>query len=144
MILVHDIIEIEAIDYNPISTHGGGGGHAFDHSAFEEKYLREMKAARNIFEKLPSELAEDFMSLFEEYINTKAKKELATREGCFAYALDKIEAVVQVTDWKKWKNKSDNNYFKKSMDYMHTWSDYEPALKEFADLVEGEARKLIE
>lgn len=143
MILVHDIVEIIALDYSPVATHSGGGGHAFNEDAFQEKYKREVASAETIFKELPAELYSEFLNLFKEYINTKANKEFSTAEGRFAYALDKIEATVQIIDWKmESKNWTEEN-FNKSMSYMHEWADYDPKIKEFAGLVEEEARKLI-
>ncbi len=143
MILIHDIVEIVALDYSPISSHGNGGGHAFDHDAFVEKYNREIDAANNIFKNLPEELSNEFISLFKEYINTKADKENSTVEGCFAYALDKIEATIQIIDWKKETKNWEKERFEKSMTYMHEWSDYDSVLKNLADLIEKEARLLL-
>lgn len=143
MILVHDIVEILALDYSPVTTHSGGGGHAFNEVAFQEKYKREMNAAETIFKELPSELYKEFVALFTEYINTKANKDSATPEGRFAYALDKIEATIQIIDWKKESKNWEKEAFEKSMKYMHQWSDYELTLKNFADLVEQEAKELI-
>lgn len=143
MILVHDIVEIMALDYSPMASHGNGGGHAFNHDAFMEKYNREIQAANNIFKDLPEELSNEFIGLFTEYINTKANKDLSTCEGRFAYALDKIEATIQIIDWKKESKNWEKERFEKSMEYMHTWSDYDPALKSFADLIEKEAELLL-
>ena len=143
MVLVHDIVEILALDYNPLFKQGDKGGHAFNENAFLEKYKREISAAESIFKNLPDELYKEFVSLFEEYINTKANKDSSTKEGRFAYALDKIEGTIQVIDWKKESKDWDKDYFEKSMEYMHTWTDYEPNLKNLADLIEKEAKELV-
>ncbi len=144
IILVHDIVEILALDYNPISTQDKGGGHAFDDQAFEQKYIREITAAESIFKNLPDDLSKEFLNLFKEYINTKANKNSSTAEGRFAYALDKIEAVVQIIDWKKQSKNWEESNLEKSMKYMHEWADYDPNLLHFANLVEREARELAE
>lgn len=144
IILIHDIVEILALDYSPISKHSGGGGHAFNKNAFEEKYKREMLAADKIFSQLPEDLNKEFQELFQDYIHTKVKPESATNEGRFAYALDKIEAVIQVIDWKKDLKNWEKDNFEKAMRYMNNWSDYDSNLKHLAGLVEKEAEKLIE
>ena len=143
IILIHDIVEIQALDYSPMASHGNGGGHAFNKDAFQEKYEREMAAAETIFKELPENLHKEFVALFTEYINTKANKNISTSEGRFAYALDKLEATIQIVDWKKESKNWDKEKFEKSMDYMHMWTDYEPTLKNFAHLVEQEAKDLV-
>jgi putative hydrolases of HD superfamily len=144
MILIHDIVEILALDYSPIGSHGNGGGHAFNENAFQEKYKREMTAAENIFKNLPNDLYKDFLGLFTEYISTKADEKNATNEGRLAYALDKIEATVQIIDWRKESKNWEINNFTKQMEYMHKWADYDLNLKNLANLVEIEAKKLIQ
>ncbi len=143
MILIHDIVEITALDYSPMASHGNGGGHAFDNNAFTEKYKREMNSARHIFKDLPEDLSNEFINLFTEYISTKADKDNSTAEGRFAYALDKIEATIQIIDWRKDSKNWPEEGFNKSMIYMHEWSDYDLTLKSFTNLVEQEAKNLI-
>lgn len=143
MILIHDIVEIVALDYSPVAKHNGGGGHAFNEDAFKEKYNREMSAAETIFKELPEDLHKEFLGLFTEYINTKADKNSRTPEGCFAYALDKLEATIQIIDWKKESKNLELDKFEQMTKYMHTWTDYDSSLKEFANLVEAEAKKLL-
>lgn len=143
MILVHDIVEILALDYSPIDSHGNGGGHAFNENAFQEKYKREMMAAETIFKNLPNDLYKEFLGLFTEYISTKADEKNASNEGRLAYALDKIEATVQIIDWRKESKNWEKGNFIKQMEYMHHWADYDFNLKNFASLVEKEARELV-
>lgn len=142
IILIHDIVEIQALDYSPIASHGNGGGHAFNEGAFQEKYKREIIAAENIFKELPEDLYKEFIALFNEYVNTKANKDISTLEGRFAYALDKLEATIQIIDWRKDSKNWEEDNFTKMMQYMHEWTDYEPTLKSFADLIEQEAKEL--
>ena len=143
IILIHDIVEILALDYSPIASHANGGGHAFDMDAYMQKYEREIKAADSLFKELPAEQYKEFMDLFREYTDTKVHKDVATSEGCFAYALDKLEATIQIIDWKKESKNWEQDNFNKMIKYMHEWSDYDLALKHFADLVEQEARQLV-
>ncbi|MFA6585835.1 MAG: HD domain-containing protein [Candidatus Paceibacterota bacterium] len=143
IILVHDIVEIIALDHNAFVLDKNGGGHAFDEKAFNKKYKMETAAAEIIFKSLPKGLYLEFKNLFADYINTKARKEFSTKEGRFAYALDKIEAVVQIIDWKKESRNWEKESFEKSMNYMHEWSDHEPVLKYLANLIENEGRNLV-
>jgi len=143
IILVHDIVELVALDFNPVAKHVQGGGHAFDHKTFEEKHRREIAASEEVFNDLPTDLKEEFKLLFAEYITTKAFPNKATPEGRFAYALDKIEATIQVIDWraptKNWKQE----YFDKAMKYVFTWSEYDPILKAFCDLLKKEGESIV-
>lgn len=141
MVLIHDIVELVANDYSPMG--GGKGGHAFDANAFQDKYERETVAAKHIFSKLPEALGDEFTSLFEEYINTKAKPEAATKEGRFAYALDKVEAFIQVMDWRAVKKDWPKEHYEKSVAYMREWTNYDEGLKTFGDILVAEAEKLV-
>lgn len=136
MILVHDIVELAAEDFSPISSHNGAGGHAFNMDAFKVKYEREAAAGKKLFAELPESLGKEFFSLWEEYAGTKAFPENATDEGRFAYALDKIEAAMQIVDWAPMIN--DWSHTTKSRTYTTTWSQYDETLAKFAKLVEDE------
>ena len=143
IILIHDIVELTASDYSPIGKHGVGGGHAFDHQAFQNKYVREMAAAKTIFKSLPPKMSRKYIFLFQDYMNTKVDPKKATPEGKFAYALDKIEATVQIIDWRKLKKDWPREHFTKSIKYLFEWSDYDPALKAFCRLLKSEGLKIL-
>lgn len=143
MILIHDIVELTAKDFNPVAKHNKGGGHAFNHKAFNEKYQREINAAEEVFKELPKNFKKEFKSLFREYIGTKASPETATPEGKFAYALDKIEAAIQIIDWRAPKKNWQKEYFEKSMKYLFEWSSYDQTLKSFCDLIRKEGQQII-
>ena len=115
----------------------------FNGTVFSEKYQREAAAAKEIFERLPSELSEEFVELFLEYITTKAAPERSTNEGRFAYALDKIEAVVQAVDWRKLKKNWPVDHFDKSMQYLFEWASYDSVLKEFCEMLRVEGEQII-
>lgn len=143
MTLVHDIVELITNDHSPMAKHLDGGGHAFDPKAFADKYERETKAAEFIFKDLPNETRDEFIGLFREYIGTKASPESATPEGKFAYALDKIEAVIQIIDWRKPKSNWSKDHYDKSMSYMNEWSNYDPSLIDICGLIQQEGIKII-
>ena len=142
MVLIHDVVELVSSDYSPMSAHGDAGGHAFDKNAFADKYQRETAAARHIFGKLGS-LGQEFDELFGEYINTKAKSEEATSEGKFAYALDKIEAVIQIVDYRSMKRNWSREHFEKSIVYMKEWCEYDSGLMEFCELIVADGLKVV-
>jgi putative hydrolases of HD superfamily len=141
MVLVHDLVELIVDDESAIWSKEGKGGHAFDPKLFATKYEKESTAAKLLFGTLPSPFDVEFVQLFEEYIGTKAFPENATVEGKFAYALDKIEACLQVEDYARAGFVWTDEHFEKSIAYVREWADYDPALKQFVNLIETE-RKL--
>lgn len=143
MVLVHDIVEMVGKYFSPIASHSEGGGHAFSHAAFDEKYRREIAASEKVFIELPDEMRLEFQELFKEYITTKAVPESATPEGRFAYALDKIEAAIQIIDWRAPTKSWQKEYYDKSMRYIFEWSQYDPALKRFCELIKKEGELIV-
>ena len=137
MILIHDIVELVTGDYSPMA------GHAFDPKVFADKYQREIAAAKYIFGQLENNLGKEFQKLFSEYINTKAQPTEATPEGRFAYALDKIEAVIQIIDWRSIKNNWSKEHHDKSISYMFEWCSYDSGLLKFCKLIEMEGLNCI-
>ena len=80
MVLIHDIIEIDAGDIFIYDT-------AKSHSNTEEELL----AAKRIFGLLPAEQAEEFISIWEEF------EEGNSEEAKFARAMDRFEPLLQNT-----------------------------------------------
>lgn len=74
MVLLHDIIEIDA-----------GDTYAYDAKANESKKAREVKAADRIFGLLPEDQKAEYRALWEEF------EEIKTSESKFANALDKVQ-----------------------------------------------------
>lgn len=77
MVLIHDIIEIDA-----------GDTYAYDPVANQSKREREIKAAERIFHLLPEDQAEYVRNLWDEF------EEGITPEARFANALDKIQPLL--------------------------------------------------
>ncbi|OHA93393.1 MAG: hypothetical protein A3H52_02640 [Candidatus Zambryskibacteria bacterium RIFCSPLOWO2_02_FULL_39_26] len=138
MILVHDIVELIANDYSPMRSHGGAGGHAFDIRAYKDKYEREKVAAGIIFKDLPESSMNECISLWTEYAGTKLKKTHATLEGKYAYALDKLEAEMQIVDWKNSIINWTSERTSRSSDYVIEWTEYEKALSEVEKILKSE------
>jgi len=78
MVLVHDIIEIEA-----------GDTFAYDVEANKDKAEREQKAAGNLFGLLPEDQAGEMIRLWEEFETNQ------TPEARFANALDRLLPLLQ-------------------------------------------------
>lgn len=77
MVLVHDVVEIDA-----------GDTYCYDAKGNEDKLERELKAADRLFALLPEEQEREFRGLWEEF---EAK---ATPEAKFANALDRIQPML--------------------------------------------------
>jgi len=77
MVLIHDIVEIDA-----------GDTYCYDEIAALDKAERERKAAERIFNLLPSDQAEEMWELWEEF------EEVRTPEARFAAALDRLQPLL--------------------------------------------------
>lgn len=78
MLLIHDIIEIDA-----------GDTFAFDKDGYEDKFEREKAAADRIFGLLPDEQGEGFKSLWLEF------EMVETNDSEFANAIDRLLPFLQ-------------------------------------------------
>jgi putative hydrolase of HD superfamily len=88
MLLVHDLIEIDA-----------GDTYAFDEEAAKSKREREVAAAERIFALLPEAQCKEFRGLWDEF------EEKQTKEAEFAHAMDRIQPFLlnYASDGKSWK-----------------------------------------
>ncbi|MBR6801793.1 MAG: HD domain-containing protein [Eubacteriaceae bacterium] len=88
MLLIHDIVEIDA-----------GDTYAYDDSAKATQAERESKAAERIFGLLPEDLGEKFKALWLEFEAGE------TMESRFAHTMDNIQPTMLnfVTGGKAWK-----------------------------------------
>lgn len=77
MVLIHDLVEIDA-----------GDTYAYDVKGNEDKYEREVKAAKRIYGILPNDQAEQLYNLWEEF---EARE---TNEAKFAAALDRVQPIL--------------------------------------------------
>lgn len=88
MVLIHDIVEIDA-----------GDTYCFDEQAGMDKAQREQRAAERLFNLLPEDQAAEYKSLWKDF---EARQ---TAEACFAAALDRLQPLLlhHLTDGKAWK-----------------------------------------
>lgn len=77
MVIIHDVIEIDA-----------GDTYAYDAVANKSKRERELKAADRIFSILPEEQREYFRGLWDEF------EEKSTPEAKFATAMDSLQPIM--------------------------------------------------
>lgn len=88
MVLIHDLVEIDA-----------GDTFCYDTQAVKDQAEREQRAAVRLFSLLPNELSVELRSLWEEF---EAKQ---TSDACFATALDRLHPTLHnyYTDGGTWK-----------------------------------------
>jgi len=88
MVIIHDIVEIDA-----------GDTYCYDAVGCLDQNSREQKAAARLFSMLPVDQAEEFKSIWEEF------EEKITPEACFAGALDRLQPLLlhYYTEGQSWK-----------------------------------------
>ncbi len=74
MVLIHDIVEIEA-----------GDTYAYDYAGQASAHEREKKAAEDLFGMLPEDQGQRFYALWEEF------EAYESPEACFAHTLDNFQ-----------------------------------------------------
>jgi putative hydrolase of HD superfamily len=89
MVLIHDLVEIDAGDtycYSRERVH-------------KEEFVKEQKAAKRLFGLLPADQAQEFMELWTEF------EQRQTPEACFAAALDRFQPLLHnyITEGKSWQ-----------------------------------------
>ena len=77
MVLIHDLVEIDA-----------GDTYAYDEKGNEDKLERELKAAERIFNLLPEDQAKEIRALWDEF------EERVTIEAKYAAALDRVQPII--------------------------------------------------
>ena len=89
MVLIHDLVEIDA-----------GDTYAYDEKGNEDKYAREVAAAKRIFGLLPDDQGEQYYQLWEEFETRE------TKEAKFAAALDRVQPIMlnYLSEGKAWLN----------------------------------------
>lgn len=87
MLLIHDIVEIDA-----------GDTYAYDENGKKDQQIRETKAAQRIFGLLPKDQGEKLKKLWEEFEEGK------TPEARFAHTMDNIQPMMlnDATDGRSW------------------------------------------
>lgn len=88
MVLIHDIVEIDA-----------GDTYAYDEGGNGTKREREVKAANRIFGLLPENQKQEFLDLWEEFEAGE------TPESRFANTLDKVQPILlnDATNGRAWR-----------------------------------------
>ena len=111
MLLVHDLVEIDA-----------GDTYCYDRQGRQYQARREEKAAKRIFEILPPDQSRSFRALWDEFENRE------TPESRYANALDRFQPFLQnyVTEGQVWR---ENNITRRQvMERMQTVFDGAPLL----------------
>ncbi|MBC8014741.1 MAG: HD domain-containing protein [Sporomusaceae bacterium] len=89
MVIIHDIVEIDA-----------GDTYCFDAQGTLDQNCREQSAAKRLFGMLPADQAHEMQQLWEEF------EEQVTPEARFAGALDRLQPLLLHcnTEGESWKN----------------------------------------
>ncbi|MGZ4031130.1 MAG: HD domain-containing protein [Tumebacillaceae bacterium] len=89
MVLIHDIVEIDAGDTSP-----------YDKVGLEDKHDREIAAANRIFGLLPDDQRAEMYEIWQEF------EEKTTSESKFAHAIDRLAPLLlnYHTEGATWKN----------------------------------------
>jgi len=77
MLIIHDMVEIHA-----------GDTFCYDDEGNKDKLDREQKAAKKLFNILPSDQAREIMDLWQEF------EKMETPEACFAASLDRLQPLL--------------------------------------------------
>lgn len=95
MLLVHDVVEIDA-----------GDTFCYDDQACKSQHERELKAANRIFNLLPKDQAKQFESLWKEF------EECKTPTAKYANALDRLQPLMNnyYTDGIAWQKNDVKSY----------------------------------
>ena len=90
MVLIHDLVEIDAGDTN-----------AYDEAGKQTQRIREEKAADRIFAMLPKDQGEKFRALWEEF------DAYETPEAKFAHVCDNVQPLMlnHATGGKSWRER---------------------------------------
>ena len=114
MVLIHDLVEIDA-----------GDTYLYDEAGNGTKAAREQKAAERIFNILPGDQAEELFKLWQEFEDRKTPK------SKFANTLDRIQPVLlnDATEGRAWREHdvcidqimSKNEYTSQGSDVLWTY-----------------------
>ena len=122
MLLVHDLVEIDA-----------GDTYYYDHQGRKDQAQREQKAAERIFKILPLDQSRSFRKLWDEFENRE------TPESKYANALDRFQPFLQnyVTKGQIWRK---NNITRRQVkDRMQPVFDGAPLLWNLVELLIDDA-----
>lgn len=127
MLLVHDLVEIDA-----------GDTPCYNELACQTKLERELKAANRIFSLLPKDQAHHLKLLWREF------EDCQTSDSQFANAVDRLQPLLSnyYTEGKAWKKNKVRKH--QVLNRICSITDISPKIWKYAlDLVENSVRKGI-
>lgn len=138
MATLHDLPEVYAGDYSPMGAEGTGEDtHAFNHEKALKKEDDEHIAAKKLFGLLDEKDGTKLFELWNEYEENK------TFEARVVKALDKIEAMLQVLEYRRGEMFPEHLEF--TIKYGLKGCDVDPAIEQFGKEIAQELRaKFIE
>ena len=134
MAIIHDLPEIIAGDDSPLGEDGTGKNtHAFNNKVKKLRLDKDTLAAQRLFQMLPKDKHQEFMKLWLEVESE------STYEAKVVKALDRIEAMLQVLEYRK------GHMFKEHLDFTVNYgskgSNIDPLISEFAKTIASEMKK---
>lgn len=120
MVLIHDLVEIDA-----------GDTYAYDEQGAETKREREEKGAQRIFGLLPEDQGEYFLQLWQEF------EEYSTAESKFAHLLDNFQPLL-LNDASGGKSWAEHGVYKEQVYKRNA------KIAETSEVVWDEMQKIIE
>lgn len=134
MAIIHDLPEIIAGDDSPMGKDGTGKNtHAYSQDAKKRRHQNELKAAKKLFSMLPKDEAQELIELWQEI------EEMTSFEAQVVVALDKIEAMLQVLEYRDGSMFKDHLKF--TTEYGSKYADVDPAIKEYAKSISDKMKK---
>ncbi len=131
MVLIHDLPEIIAGDGSPLGDDGTGqNSYAFNEKIAQERHDEEKEAAISLFNLLPAGEAKPLLDLWLEYEMQESFESKVVK------SLDKLEALMQVLEYRKGHLFKDHLEFNKK--YALKGSEIDPAIAEFGNFIAGE------
>lgn len=132
--LIHDLPEIVAGDAHPMGKDGTGKDTYFSNKIkAKERFKKEQRAAKKILSKLPQKQSKELYKLWLEYENQK------TKEAKIVKALDKIECIMQVNEYRH------GNLFPKhqkfNLKYISKYADTDLEIKKFTQILVNKLNK---
>ncbi|MBR5682221.1 MAG: HD domain-containing protein [Ruminococcus sp.] len=117
MVLIHDIVEIDA-----------GDTYCYDEKGYETKADREEAAAQRIFGLLPDDQHKEYYELWREFEDSR------TCEARFAAVLDRLQPLL-LNYTKNGISWQEHGIYKEQV--MNRNKDYFPQSDELAELIKG-------
>jgi len=132
--LIHDMPEIISGDASPMGKDGTGmDTHAYNIKIRKLRFRKEDKASKELFVMLPKRLSKEYYNLWLDY------EKGISYEGKLVKALDKIECMLQVHDYRK--GHMFKNHLNFTINYGLKYSDIDLFISDLGGTIANLMRK---